>query len=63
MSPALLEALVIAAVKYGPGFVNSIIALFKQKTPPTIAEVEALFATVKPYSAYNIPDVAQPLQS
>ncbi len=58
MSPALLEALVIAAVKYGPGFVSDIIGLFKQKTPPTIDEVEALFAKVKPYEAYGIPDVA-----
>jgi hypothetical protein len=57
MSPALLEALVIAAVKYGPGFATSVLALFKQKEI-TLEQVEALFANVKPYSDYGIPDQA-----
>ncbi len=55
MSPAALEALIILAAKYGPGFVASIIALFKKDTI-TVEEVHALFANVKPYESYNIPD-------
>lgn len=54
MSPALIESLVILAAKYGPDFVASIMALFK-KTEITMAEVETLFASVKPYEDYNIP--------
>ena len=54
MSPAAIEALIILAAKYGPEFVMAIIALFK-KPNPTIADVEAIFADVKPYDAYGIP--------
>ena len=57
MSPAAIEALIILAAKYGPEFVMTVIALFK-KPNPTVADVEALFANVKPYAAYGIPDVA-----
>lgn len=56
MSAALIEALAISLVKYGPEYVNKLIALFKQ-AEPTVADVEALFANVKPYEAYGIPDV------
>lgn len=54
MSP-LVEALIIAGVKYGPDFVSKIIAVIN-KPEPTVADVEALFASVKPYEAYGIPD-------
>lgn len=54
MSPAAIEALIILAAKYGPQFVSSVIALFK-KEQITVAEVEQLFANVKPYEAYGIP--------
>ena len=55
MSPAAIEAIVILAAKYGPELVTGIIGLFKTANP-TIADVEAVFASVKPYSAYNIPE-------
>lgn len=55
MSPILLEALIVAGIKYGPDAVASIIALFKKETA-TLADVETLFATIKPYEAYGIPD-------
>jgi hypothetical protein len=55
MSAQLLEALILASLKYGPGFVTDVIALFKQKEI-TIDQVESLFANVKPYEAYGIPD-------
>lgn len=57
MSPALAQLLIQAGLQYGPEFVQSIIALLK-KPDPTIADIEALFADVKPYSFFNIPDVA-----
>ncbi len=57
MSPALLEAIIILAAKYGPELVTTITALFKQQTI-TVDDIEKLFANVKPYEAYGIPDVA-----
>jgi hypothetical protein len=54
MSP-LVALLVEAGIKYGPDFVLSIIALLK-KPDATIDDVEKLFATVKPYAAYGIPE-------
>ena len=48
--------LVQALVKYGPEAVQAIINLLK-KSNPTVADVETLFAGLKPYSYYGIPDV------
>lgn len=59
MSPAILEALIILAAKYGPKFVADVCALFKRHDV-TVADLEALFGQVKPYQAYNIPDPADP---
>lgn len=56
MSPALIQLLIQAGIQYGPGFVTDVIAVLK-KPDPTLADVEALFANVKPYAAYGIPDV------
>ena len=56
MSP-LIEALIIAGIKYGPEFVSAVVKLMKTETV-TIEQVEQLFANVKPYDAYNIPDQA-----
>lgn len=56
MSPALIQLLITAGLQYGPGFVQDVINVFKNKDA-TIADVETLFAGVKPYSAYNIPAV------
>ncbi len=53
MSPALLQLLIEAGIKYGPTFVTDIIALFK-KQDVTIDEIEQLFANVKPLASYNI---------
>ena len=57
MTAAGIEALVILGAKYGPQIVLDIEALFK-KSDPTISDVAAIFAKVKPYGAYGIPDVA-----
>lgn len=57
MSPALAQLLIQAGLTYGPEFVQSIIAILK-KPDPTLADIENLFADVKPYSFFNIPDVA-----
>lgn len=57
MSIAAIEALVVLAAKYEPEAISGIIQLFT-KANVTVADVEAAFAVLKPYSAYNIPDVA-----
>ncbi len=56
MSPQAIEALIILAAKYGPELVVNIIAVFK-KQDPTLEDFHVLFSNVKPYEAYNIPDV------
>lgn len=56
MSAAALEAIIILAAKYGPEFISSLIALFKAKEI-TVQQVEELFANVKPYEAYGIPEI------
>lgn len=56
MSPLAAFA-ITEALQYGPTFVKQIIAVL-QKPGATIADIELLFAGVKPYSAYGIPDVA-----
>ena len=53
MSPATIEALIVLAAKYGPELVTGLIALFKKQNP-TLADIEALFANVKPYDSYGI---------
>lgn len=57
LSLETVEAIIQLANKYGPEIVPAITALFK-KGEPTIADVEAAFVNLKPYSAYGIPDVA-----
>lgn len=51
--PTLIPLLVQFGLQYGPEAVTSIIALLKN-TGATIQDVEAAFANLKPYSAYNI---------
>lgn len=62
MSPALIEAIVIGAVKYGPQFAQEVIALFKKETV-TVDEVEALFAKVKRFEDYGVQVTAPDLSS
>lgn len=57
LSPELLNALVLAGFQYGPQIVTDIKNLFNKKDA-TIDDVEAVFANLKPYSAFGIPDVA-----
>ena len=59
MSPALVMLLVQAGLTYGPQFITDIKTLLA-KTDVTIADIEALFANVKPYAAYGIPDNSIP---
>jgi hypothetical protein len=42
-------------IQYGPEFVTKLISILKNKEA-TLDDVEKLFADVKPYSAYGIPD-------
>ena len=45
------------AVKYGPDVVLAIIDQIKKldgKTIVTVADIEAVFAPLKPYASYNI---------
>lgn len=57
MSPALIQALIMAGLTYGPQIVTDIKNLLNKKDA-TIDDVEAVFANLKPYSAFGIPDVA-----
>ena len=62
MSP-LISLLVTAGLQYGPEFVTSIIAILENPNS-TVADVKAAFANLKPYSAYNIPNLpVTPVQS
>lgn len=57
MSPALIQALIMAGIQYGPSIITDIKNLFNKKDA-TIEDIEAVFANLKPYSAFNIPDIA-----
>lgn len=56
MSPALISLLLQFGITYGPEAVNGIIAAFKkvEAGTATLADVEAAFTNLKPYSAYGI---------
>lgn len=56
MPTALIPLLIQFGIQYGPEAVNSIIALWNKSTTgaATIEDVQAAFANLKPYSAYNI---------
>ncbi len=56
MNAALLATIVQASITYGIPFAQNLIALFK-KQEISISDVETLFANVKRYEDYNIPDV------
>jgi len=56
MSPTLITLLVTAGLQYGPEFVMSIIAIIENPNA-TVADVKAAFVNLKPYSAYNIPNI------
>lgn len=57
MNP-LITLLVTAGLQYGPEFIANIIAILKNPNA-TIQDVENAFANLKPYSAYNIPNIPQ----
>lgn len=57
MDPATIALILGYGLKYGPEVATMIIGLFK-KTTVTVDDVEALFAQIKPYAAYGIPDKA-----
>lgn len=52
----LLESLLILGAQYGLPFVIDCIKSLK-KTDITINDIEVLFSNVKPYEAYQIPDI------
>jgi hypothetical protein len=55
MPASLIILLVQAGLQYGPGFVSDIVAILSNPNA-TVADVEAAFKNLKPYSAYGIPD-------
>jgi hypothetical protein len=55
MPASLIILLVQAGLQYGPGFVSDIVAILNNPNA-TVADVEAAFKNLKPYSAYGIPD-------
>ena len=57
IAPLLIQA----AIQYGPGIVIAVTQAL-QKPDVTVAEIEAIFAGVHPYSAYlpTNPPVKQP---
>lgn len=57
MSTTLITALIEAGIKYGPEFITSVKSLLSKKDP-TIDDVVSLFANLKPYASYGIPDTA-----
>lgn len=57
LTPQLLQALVLAGLTYGPQIVTDVKNLFSKKDA-TFDDVETVFANLKPYSAFGIPDVA-----
>lgn len=57
MSPAMIEALVILGMKYGPALVLGIEKIWTKKDP-SMTEFADLFRDLKPYEAYGIPDQA-----
>lgn len=57
MGPEVISAIVILAAKYGPELVIQIIALFKKETV-SIADIETLFGSIKPYEELGIPEIA-----
>lgn len=59
MPPQLIILLVQAGLTYGPEFVAAIAAIL-QNPNATVADVEAAFKQLKPYSAYGIPDKVIP---
>lgn len=59
MTPAVIALILQYGIQYGPGIAQEVIALFK-KQDATIADVEALFAKIKPYDQYNIPNLPTP---
>ena len=58
MDPVTITALIGLAAKYLPETIQGIISLYESKTQPTVADVRAAFAQLKPYEAYGIPDKA-----
>jgi len=56
MNPIVAFA-ITEALQYGPTFVKSVIAAFSNPAT-TVGDIDKLFMGVKPYSAYNIPDIA-----
>lgn len=59
MNAATIGAILSLVAQYGPEILTGIEGLFN-KANPTIADIQAVFAGLQPYSAFNIapPSVA-----
>lgn len=53
MPPQIIVLLVQFGLQYGPAAVQGIVKVLNNPSS-TVADVEAAFANLKPYSAYNI---------
>ena len=56
MTPAQIFVILGLVQQYGPDVLNAIKTILSKKDA-TIEDVELIFAGLKPYSAYGIPDV------
>lgn len=53
MSPATIGAILTLVSQYGPQILTGIEGLFTSANP-TIQDIQAVFAGLQPYSAFNI---------
>lgn len=53
MSPATITVILQLVAQYGPSILAGIEGLFT-KASPTVADIQAVFAGLKPYSAFGI---------
>jgi hypothetical protein len=58
MNPTLVALLVQYGLQYGIPAAMEIIAVLRNSNA-TISDVEALFAKIKTYEQYNIPDITK----
>lgn len=52
----LAQAIIMLVAQYGPGIIDRIESALN-KSSLTITDIRAIFADLKPYSAFGIPDV------
>ena len=56
MTPAQIFVVLGLVQQYGPSVITAVKILLKKENA-TIEDVEAIFADLKPYEAFNIPEI------